>query len=871
MSTKKKFTSIERRYSTKRSVKIIDGLAKTLITLGGVGTIIAVIGVFVYLGSVVIPLFAGSEHELRHRAGAENQGDGRAHYLDTDEHLLSGWVLENYGTVARSFRLDNGETLVAARLAGGERPVAFTFDPNSEMLAAAFADGRIGLSRISIDTEFLIDEKGLPDYLQRLEVGEIASHEGGVVQRTPVGQLRRLRLDITEQPPITSDLTAIKLLDFSVLGSGPVIASMTADGTLRVQNITSRRNMLTGQVTTSVSGGELPLELEGRGLPAHLLLSGRGDTVFLVWPDGHLLRVDSRTLSNLRIAEELSLLPEGEAQITALSFLIGKTTLLAGDSQGRVRAWFRTRPAGVASSDGATLTMVHDLGKGPAPVTAFGASMRTRLMSAGFADGTVMVFHATSNQLLVEEQSGPGPVQAVTLAPRENLFATVTPAGFTAWNLNSKHPAANLKTLFGKVHYEGMNEPRYVWQSASGTDDFEPKYSLTPLIFGTLKATFYSMLFGVPLALLAAIYTSEFMDNGYLRSRLKPIVEVMESLPTVVLGFLAALVFATFVEGAVAGVLAAFFTVPLCFVLIAYALQLLPVETFIRISRFRFYFLILLALPLGTFLAGQVGPILEFLLFSGDIKGWLDGQVGTGSGGWFIMFLPLSLLAVIFVSAGWINPWLREQTGNFSRFQVGLLEVGKFFAAAVLVMILAGLLATLLTAMGFDSRGDFPVIGQVMGTYVQRNALVVGFVMGFAIIPAVYTIAEDALSSVPEHLRAGSLAAGATPWQTAVRIIIPTAASGLFSAVMLGLGRAVGETMIVLMATGNTPVMEWNIFNGFRTLSANIAVELPESVIFSTHYRVLFLAALTLFLMTFIINTMAEVVRQRFRKRAYQL
>jgi phosphate transport system permease protein len=88
---------------------------------------------------------------------------------------------------------------------------------------------------------------------------------------------------------------------------------------------------------------------------------------------------------------------------------------------------------------------------------------------------------------------------------------------------------------------------------------------------------------------------------------------------------------------------------------------------------------------------------------------------------------------------------------------------------------------------------------------------------------------------------------------------------------MLGLGRAVGETMIVLMATGNTPVMEWNIFNGFRTLSANIAVELPESVIFSTHYRILFLAALTLFLMTFVVNTLAEVVRQRFRKRAYQL
>jgi phosphate transport system permease protein len=88
---------------------------------------------------------------------------------------------------------------------------------------------------------------------------------------------------------------------------------------------------------------------------------------------------------------------------------------------------------------------------------------------------------------------------------------------------------------------------------------------------------------------------------------------------------------------------------------------------------------------------------------------------------------------------------------------------------------------------------------------------------------------------------------------------------------MIGFGRAVGETMIVLMAAGNTPVLEWNIFNGFRTLSANIAVELPEAVRDSSHYRMLFLSALTLFVMTFTLNSMAEVVRQRFRKRAFEL
>jgi phosphate transport system permease protein len=143
--------------------------------------------------------------------------------------------------------------------------------------------------------------------------------------------------------------------------------------------------------------------------------------------------------------------------------------------------------------------------------------------------------------------------------------------------------------------------------------------------------------------------------------------------------------------------------------------------------------------------------------------------------------------------------------------------------------------------------------------------------MSFAIIPLIFTIADDALSSVPEHLRSASLGAGATPWQTVMRVIVPAASGGIFSAVMIGLGRAVGETMIVLMAAGNTPLLKWNIFNGFQTLSAALATELPEAARGTAHYRVLFLAALTLFAMTFVVNTAAEVVRQRVRRRSHEL
>jgi phosphate transport system permease protein len=149
----------------------------------------------------------------------------------------------------------------------------------------------------------------------------------------------------------------------------------------------------------------------------------------------------------------------------------------------------------------------------------------------------------------------------------------------------------------------------------------------------------------------------------------------------------------------------------------------------------------------------------------------------------------------------------------------------------------------------------------------QRNALIVGIAMGFAVIPIVFSIAEDAIFAVPKALSFGSLALGATPWQTLVRVVLPTASPGIFSGLMIGLGRAVGETMIVLMAAGNTPIMDLNIFEGLRTLSANVAVEMPEAEVDSTHFRILFLSGLVLFVVTFILNTTAEMVRQRLRAK----
>jgi phosphate transport system permease protein len=231
-----------------------------------------------------------------------------------------------------------------------------------------------------------------------------------------------------------------------------------------------------------------------------------------------------------------------------------------------------------------------------------------------------------------------------------------------------------------------------------------------------------------------------------------------------------------------------------------------------------------------------------------------------------LLMLVLLPLCTITVGAAWEAVPRRIR----GRFRVGS-EVALFLPA-----LAGGLWLCLALSHPFEQLvfgGSFQ--GWLLQTtglpYDQRNAIIVGLAMGFAVIPIIFAIAEDAFSNVPRELVSGSLALGANRWQTVTRIVLPTASPGIFSAIMVGFGRAVGETMIVLMATGNTPILEWNPFNGFRTLSANIAVEIPEAPQFGTLYRVLFLAALLLFVVTFAVNTAAELVRQRLRQRYARL
>jgi phosphate transport system permease protein len=862
MEKRQAYTGRPRQRKTKRLVMLAEVLSRWCITVGGMGTIVAVVTVFAFLLYVVFPLFESASITGENRASAWDNAAPIQMGIDEDQTIA--WGLFADGKL-ELVHLETGKVLERRQLFDDAAHLtAWSFAAKSDAAVFGFADGSVRTGTIGIDTRFL-DPLDLPDRAKTLRFGEAIPFEKGILAKTPQGQYRvsELATDIKD-PAKGATRSPVLLVEQTKTTTGVVIAVLNAKGKLRLNTIREQENLLSGGITFKLSGVDLPYEEpKGKGPPSNLFLSAVGDQVYVFWKDGTMIRFDARVRANALVAETRNLLGDFHLQITAIRQLIGQGTFLVGDSSGRVRAWFFTNGTDKTTTDGGTVVCAHEFPATGSAVTALAVSHRTRMGAAACADQSIRLFNVTSDRVMVEMAArGTEPVRALAIAPKDDGLVAVA-GGIWHWTIDPKHPEVTARTLFAKVWYEGYDGPQYMWQSSGGTDAFEPKFSLIPLIFGTLNASFYSLLFGVPIALLAAIYTSEFLSPKS-KAFIKPTIELMASLPSVVLGFLAGLVFAQFVENVVPAVLACALTVPAALLVGAYLWQFLPDGVAAYLSRWKIL-CISLALPIGLLMAAPVGALLESMLFAGDLRGWLDSHAGSSIGGWVFLLVPIAAVATAVLIGRYVNPWLRTYVGSWGKKPAAVVEFVKFLLGSVFAVALALILAWVLNAAGMDPRGSF------LGPYSQRNALVVGFVMGFAIVPIIYTIADDALSAVPEHLRAGSLAAGATRWQTAMRIIIPTAMSGLFSAVMIGTGRAVGETMIVLMATGNTPVMDWSVFSGFRTLSANIAVELPEAVRNSTHYRTLFLAALTLFAVTFILNTFAELVRLRFRKRAYQL
>ncbi|PKF61063.1 phosphate ABC transporter permease [Psychromonas sp. psych-6C06] len=728
------------RANQKRVIK--DKLVKYSISSGGALVLVTLLLIFGYLLYVVLPIFAPVSIEVE-RQFTQNKSE-QIYALGLDEQNDVSYQINEQGIISfYSLREhDLGELLLSKTIL--ENPIAFAqSSPGHNTHLLSNDAGQVVIFKPEFDTTYPDDK--------RLITPRISY---------PLGE---------ESIDIDPQGKAITVASFEITDEAGAIAAITSDNRGLMLFLTATEDMMTEEVVWEPELVELP------SLPnnvSQMLLSPDLKNLF-IRANNDLLVYDVSDSNDISLKSALPI-NAPNTHVTDIQLLTGASSLIVANDNGVVSQWFE-----VLKDNQRTFTFIRDFTAEESVADIVPEYFRKGFLTTD-QQGYLSIFHTTGDTRLLHEKVSDNQNLAVAFSPRANALLVADAKQVTLYKLDNEHPEVTWSALWQKVWYEGYPEASYLWQSTSASDDFEAKMSLVPISFGTIKAAFYAMLFAVPIAISGAVYTAYFMSPA-IRSYVKPTVEIMEALPTVILGFLAGLWLAPLIENQLPGIILLLLTLPLSILATAMLWTLLP-KSFKEAIPEGFHPLILLPVLLfAGYISMSFSDTLELWLFNGDTRMYLTNELG----------------------------------------------------------------------INFD----------------QRNSLIVGIAMGFAVIPTIYSIAEDAIFSVPKSLTMGSLALGATPWQTLAKVVILTASPGIFSAVMMGTGRAVGETMIVLMATGNTPIMDWNIFEGMRSLSANIAVEMPESEVGSSHYRVLFLAAFVLFLFTFVFNTVAELVRQRLREK----
>ncbi|MEK7486272.1 MAG: ABC transporter permease subunit [Planctomycetota bacterium] len=740
-----------------KRIKRRDKIARLGIIFGGWLILVSVIGILVIIISVAIPLFYSPSLELTEKSSIQALSTSILG-IQTDEQFQKGFMISQEGQIAV---LDLGKNLSKER-------ILQTFP----VLPPSGKQENLTVRQIELTHQFLMIlwSNGMSTFEQIQWQSPSVEHPENFLQLKRITQLAEekntepsqithisMRLDKENQAS-----RAVALIDRRIL-----ITQQFA-----IKNVFGK---MTQKLVSWVIQADIPGEITA------IALDEAGKTLYAGTSEGTVLRWNLKKSKEPELTDRLKY---SEGKITSLGFIFGDVSLIVGDSLGSLSACFTilTELEEKKENPHKTLEKIHVFSSQKGEIQKILPFFQEKSFLSLTEKQTLSVHHLTTEKQYFEF-TVPEKIQHVVVAPRGNgILLLDQQSNLQLWSLENPHPEASMTTLFGKVWYENYPKPAYVWQSSSGNDDFEPKLSLVPLIFGSIKGTFYAMIFAAPLALLAAIYTSQFLHPN-LKKFIKPTIELMASIPSVILGFLTALWLAPMVEKRLVAFFLGFIFVPLCAFLFILSWPIFS-KKFPRLSKvgqgYEFFF-VLPGILLGILLSLVLSPWIESLFFQGDFKIW--------------MFQNLGIL------------------------------------------------------------------------YDQRNCVIIAFGLGFAVIPLIFTIAEDAISNVPKSLSAASLALGASRWQTLWRVILPTAASGIFAGLIIGFGRAIGETMIVLMATGNTPILDWSPFNGMRTLSANIAVEIPEAPVNGTLYRILFLSAVLLFLLTFILNTLAEIVRYRLRKK----
>ncbi len=720
------------------------------IRFGGISVIVAVFGILYFIGKEVVPLFRTAHVET---AGKVAQAT-RPAVMGVDEWGGMPFFYDGGEKVAFADVASGRKIEVALPELAGLKVTALSYDAVHRRVALGLEDGRVG--------SFLV-------------VYERSVDTDGRAKMVPA---------VTTEPWFEIKKEAVTAVSYGDSGAGRIIVAKSGQGaaaTVSALRLGMKRSLI-GKGKLSLLGvSDITPELSAE--PVLVRASPNGAMVLVACADGE---IDYFLADGEGVTKRQSFKPFGDVAPVQMDYLFGGVSIVTTAADGRQEQWSLFRQDEAGERLFGETKVFPKLAPG---AVIFAASQRNRTFLTGGAK-ELSIRHSTSGATRWDATPDITPVNAVLDAKGENFIIADAAGQARRYSIHDPHPEASWRAFFGKVWYEGGAKPIYQWQSTGGTDDFEPKLSLMPLIFGSLKGTAYALLFSVPVALLAAVFSAAFLPL-HVKTVVKPVMEIMSSLPSVVLGFLAGLWLAPVLETRVPSVAAMTIAIPGMALLVGFCWSRLPIAIRNRFENGREWLVVLPFMALAAWLGWTAGPLLEKWFFV-----YHDPSTGKGIADFRL--------------------WWPQATG-----------------------------------LAFE----------------QRNSMVLGFMMGFAVIPVIFTIAEDALSNVPKNLTAAAAALGANRWQVVWTVMLPVASSGIFSALMIGFGRAVGETMIMVMATGNTAVTEWNIFNGMRTLSANIAVELPEASVDSTHYRTLFLGAVVLFAMTFVMNTVAELLRQRLKER----
>lgn len=739
ISPKSRLSVTQQRLGQWRQTK--DRLTNAVITSGGMGVLVAILSIFFYLLYEIVPLFESASIDPVSSYELSDVTYAQPLYLAMEEQAELAVQLDDSGQLL-FFKAKSGEQVERIQLPLSEKIGHFAINSEQQPLIALASGNEVVLIKPSYRISYPSDKRLITPFVEY-----------------PYG----------EQPKTLTDgiIGSLALRD----NTEQLVIVAESQGVLQGVRFVKEQNFLSGEIALQEERFDLPaidIDIDW------MLMGPNQQWLYLLNKGGEFRVLDILTRE---IRDSGRMLDVGK--ITDVRFLLGGISLMVATDQGAVDQWFMVQ----ADNQLPHLQRVRSFWEKDRSIDLVVVEHRRKAFLTVSNEVDLAIYHSTSERELLNTtiSEGSKSIEQMAISPRAEALLTQNSNGeFTYWNVHNEHPEVSWKALWNEVWYESYQEPAYIWQSSASSNDFEAKFSFTPLAFGTLKAAFYAMLVAAPLALCAAIYTAYFM-TPLLRRKIKPLIELMEAMPTVILGFLAGLWLAPFIEKNLPGVLSIFLLMPISVLLFAYIWSRLPCSLRSKVAD---GWHAVLLIPVVIFVMWgciAVSGTLELWFFSGNIKAWLSNDLGVA----------------------------------------------------------------------FD----------------QRNAMVVGVAMGFAVVPTIFSIAEDAVFSVPKSLSYGSLALGASPWQTLVGVVIPTASPGIFSAMMIGMGRAVGETMIVLMATGNTPIMDVNLFEGMRTLAANIAIEIGETEVDSSHFRVLFMAAFVLFVFTFVVNSIAEIVRQRLRKK----